>query len=356
MSTQDCTTRVEASCFCGQLKASAVVPSSKLPIPLYLCSCDTCRHVSGLLCITSVNINCRPNVTGHFTSYETSAGPNGLARCFCPDCGTTVFEDSENTNRGGLAGGALTKADGVVKIVGQIFVADTRDGGLSKWLPDIRAWPGDDREDASLGRSSYQPQIQADGGGDKLHCRCHCGGVAFDITRPGPDATEPQNQKYGDAAKPHEEPRANPKDDKWWVRENGSKWAASLCACHSCRRASGYDIQPWAFVPRGNILRPDGMPVTYDEGTLSCYHSSPDVSRYFCSGCGATAFFRVTDRPDLVDVSVGLMEAASGSRAEEWLSWITSRVSYWEDAQNVPLIDSLAKGLAEDVKKVELKQ
>ncbi|KAL9101994.1 MAG: hypothetical protein Q9187_009177, partial [Circinaria calcarea] len=51
------------------------------------------------------------------------------------------------------------------------------------------------------------------------------------------------------------------------------------------------------------------------------------------------------DRPDLIDVSIGLMEAESGARAEEWLEWARDKVSYAEFAQNKPLISSLNAGL-----------
>jgi hypothetical protein len=60
-------------------------------------------------------------------------------------------------------------------------------------------------------------------------------------------------------------------------------------------------------------------------------------------------------RPDIIDVSVGLLDAPEGARAENWLEWWKDRVSFVEDAGNgrlgdvalraEGLIDGLRKGL-----------
>jgi hypothetical protein len=54
--------------------------------------------------------------------------------------------------------------------------------------------------------------------------------------------------------------------------------------------------------------------------------------REFCSRCGATVFWHDKFRPELIDVSVGLLRAAEGSRAGSWLEWWTGRVSFLEEA------------------------
>ena len=320
---------VAAACLCGQLRASLAVPRAALPLATYLCSCDTCRHVSGALCIMSVDIEEPLTVTGEVKAYATSSGPNGLNRRFCPTCGTTVYEDSPNPKRLGLAGGALTAADGIIQVSGQIFVADTRDGGLRPWLPDLPAWVGDNGDGAALASAKYEPAPTPPAGAadERLRCKCHCGGVRFDITRPSAAA------------------RDEPAGEQWWLHADGTKYAAKLCACTSCRKASGYDLQPWAYVPLANVVRADGSPYRFDQGTLKCWPSSPDVRRYFCGTCSATAFYRAADRPALVDVSVGLAEAPSGARAEEWLAW-TLEVGYAEDALNRPLIEAVQRGMA----------
>lgn len=80
-------------------------------------------------------------------------------------------------------------------------------------------------------------------------------------------------------------------------------------------------------------------------GTLKRYESAKGIRREFCGTCGATCFWHSDERPGLIDVSVGLLEADTGARAEEWLAWCTERVSFAEHAQNKSLISNLGKGL-----------
>ncbi len=47
----------------------------------------------------------------------------------------------------------------------------------------------------------------------------------------------------------------------------------------------------------------------------------------------------------MIDVAVGLMEANSGGRAEEWLEWKTERVSFIEFGRLLRLTDGLAGGI-----------
>jgi len=67
--------------------------------------------------------------------------------------------------------------------------------------------------------------------------------------------------------------------------------------------------------------------------------------RYFCGKCGASCFWVGDARPELIDVAVGLLTATSGARAETWLKWVTSRVSFIEEALNKELTESFEVGL-----------
>lgn len=80
-------------------------------------------------------------------------------------------------------------------------------------------------------------------------------------------------------------------------------------------------------------------------GTLKRYENVEGIWRDFCGTCGATCFWHSDERPDLIDVSVGLLEADTGARAEDWLDWCTERVSFEEHAQNRSLVSNLRKGL-----------
>ena len=83
----------------------------------------------------------------------------------------------------------------------------------------------------------------------------------------------------------------------------------------------------------------------YSMGTLKQYESSQGVYRNFCGTCGATIFWHDLTRPDLIDVSAGLIHGRSGARAEEMLEWATQRVSFEEEAQNKELIAKIGAGL-----------
>ncbi|KAL5596147.1 hypothetical protein FOVSG1_009836 [Fusarium oxysporum f. sp. vasinfectum] len=134
---------------------------------------------------------------------------------------------------------------------------------------------------------------------------------------------------------------SNPSDEKWWIK--GDKYLAGTCICESCRRASGFEIQTWAFIPRANIFIPStdgsGSEVALDfeslpTGALKSYQSSQGAVRHFCGGCGATVFWRDATDSSVVDVSVGIFRADEGARAENWFHWHKSRISFAEEVQN----------------------
>jgi hypothetical protein len=102
----------------------------------------------------------------------------------------------------------------------------------------------------------------------------------------------------------------------------------------------------WAFVPQCNIFKDDGQSFDFQVGTLKSYESSKGVLREFCGVCGATAFWHCDWRPDLVDVSVGLLDLEEGARAEDWLVWWKGRVSFRELSNSGDLVAALEGGLA----------
>ena len=69
------------------------------------------------------------------------------------------------------------------------------------------------------------------------------------------------------------------------------------------------------------------------------------IARNFCSECLATIFWYCDRRSDPIDVSIGIMEASSGARAEEFLRWRTKYMSHEDLTQNEPLIKDLRAGL-----------
>ena len=138
---------------------------------------------------------------------------------------------------------------------------------------------------------------------------------------------------------------ANSKNEPWWLCAGNTKYMAGACMCRSCRVASGFEIQTWAFVPRSNIVQEDGSALDYAMGSLKRYDSSDDVWREFCRVCGATVFWHCEWRPSIVDVSIGLLNPDEGARVETWLEWWTGRVSFEELAVNRSLVGRLEEGL-----------
>ncbi|KAI3340965.1 hypothetical protein F4824DRAFT_450206 [Ustulina deusta] len=279
-----------------------------------------------------------------------------------------------------------------------INTAGTNDGGLSPFIRNVGDshelevvdnWPPlptpppppakeklqdsdrDVEEKTSSGDNSQEQR-----GEEIINAFCHCKTVQFHITRPNETSKLPRSN-FPDLMVPYHtgsHQAQNPDDNKWWLRpdldshseqpENHStekgglrRYLAGTCACVSCRLTSGFEIQTWAFIPRANIFFhiPDDhagssgsepgpandaqniVPLdfaTLPPNILKSYESSQGVRREFCSFCGATVFWRDRWRPELMDVSVGLLDADEGARAETWLDWWTGRVSFAEDAKN----------------------
>ncbi|KAJ9606939.1 hypothetical protein H2200_008950 [Cladophialophora chaetospira] len=252
------------------------------------------------------------------------------------------------------------------QIVQHDFVGDTSDGGLAicldqmdgQVIPFHLEGPDGPKHSGTLEELSTKlrgrrtiSKDHVDGSnqviesGDGLWAGCHCGGVNFLVTRPN-TASRKCSSPWADLIVPyHSSSSENKEDVKWWLRENDTKYLAGTCACRSCRLGSGSPIQSWAFIPKANIFQLDGTPLEYSMGTLKQVESSEGCYREFCDRCGATVFWHCLERPDLVDVSVGLLRAPEGARATTWLDWWTERVSFKEDAFDKKLIDQLEKGL-----------
>jgi hypothetical protein len=211
----------------------------------------------------------------------------------------------------------------------------------------LKRWVGQDNETPVADEvfpqfSPVKTSVIADA---KLTAACNCGGVRFYITRPN-EASKAAVSPYSDLIHPfYEKKEENPNNETWWLRGNNTKYLAGLCACPSCRLNSGYEVQPWAFVPKCNIFKEDGTPLDFNMGTRKRYLSSEGVMREFCAVCGATVFWHNDGRPSLIDVSVGLLDPEQGARAESWLEWWTERISFSEMAVSTSLVASLERGL-----------
>lgn len=393
------------SCLCGQVhqpvpprdgdgEAAQGDPNQRL------CHCNTCRHVTGLLYTSYVPIG-RPNSLDGLVSYSPSCGST---RYFCSTCGchlfrsTAPFADDDPVNWE-AATGAIVESPGEATDPASephwkhLNVADTNDGGISTWInatgsniassgvteskaPNELSRPSPGRQAASDAAAAVAA-VAADDAGSVLPGSCHCGTVRFHVTRPD-GASQLPRSNFPDLMIPYcrtdPEVVKNPADTKWWLRSGNAKYLAGTCACRSCRLASGFEIQAWAFIPRSNIyfhVHRDGestdqtsiQPLEFETlpgGILKNYSSSPGVIREFCPNCGATVFWHDEWRPELIDVSVGLLCAPEGARADSWLDWWRGRVSFTEDTGSQrtgvaarraqALIQRLELGLRESVR------
>ena len=341
---------VPISCLCGAANQTLRWPKSSLPLEVSVCHCDSCRYSSGSICVIWPLIPSEVSSLENLTLYKTSENHE---RYFCSTCGAQVCLHSPSNGEWEIAAGLLDSFENVVKIKCHMFLEDTHDGGSAAWLPET----GGTRLPKFLGRSNHSQEIPEDhpekkatelGSTNREHsllAQCHCGGVSFNISPPDGTSTQlssPWPDLIIASSSAHTE---NPKDVKWWLRANGTKYLAGTCTCTSCRKALGFPIQTWAFIPKSNIRKPDGSPLDFDLGTLKQYLTPTGKYREFCSRCGATVFWHCDERPDLIDVSVGVLRAKSGARAEQWLEWWTERVSFEEDALDRKLVEALADGL-----------
>ncbi|CAI7593846.1 unnamed protein product [Penicillium glandicola] len=313
---------------------------------LQLCHCNSCRMVTGQLSSSYYLLQHEPPNLDGLQEYKQS---NHVSRFFCKTCGAHVFAHMQHGGQFLVASGLLAAKNIIpVQAVEHWQSSDTGDGGLSALLPGTESTVAGCKLHTSTSIESPNREsinlAEYTSTSHNLRARCLCGGVEYYITKP--DASSFQaSSPWPDLLVPYYSGSgANPDDVKWWLRDGDTKYIAGTCVCSSCRLSSGFPIQTWAFVPKSNIFNADGSPFMFDAGTIRRHRSSPGVYREFCSCCGATAFWHCDERPLLIDVSVGLLQA-NGARAEDWLEWVTDRISFAEMAAQPDLIDILEEGL-----------
>jgi len=250
------------------------------------------------------------------------------------------WNNSQNPKDPGVFTGCLSNigVEELVRVESHIFVGDTIDGGASCWL---RKQNGDGSEaerfetrtdgeklpydwpDAST-LTGYETISEE----EFLPISCHCKGVDLRLHR-------------GDY-------KGKSKEElPWFVDDKNGKMIASFDTCDSCRLQAGVDIFHWTFAELVNISystdEAEAFPRTIKQlgaaidakdqtlGTLGYYQSSPDVHRYFCKTCSATIFFACDDRPEMVDVAIGVLDSKDGARAEGFLSWTLGGAVSWAD-------------------------
>ena len=251
------------ACLCRQVTGYINFSSPNNPRSGTICHCSMCRHTSGVACTTKISSSTCPFAFDIHGSLESYTASPWTTLFFCKLCGSSVYEEDKEISNVVFQTGILEDRDGTIEISSQCCVPQTKDGGLSPWLDlptsnfcivhrGIAVNPGE----------TAQPSSQE----QQLAAFCHCKGVSLTITPPGEVSTK-LSSPYSNLIVPsHSGSLANPKDEKWWLRANGTKYLAGTCACTSCRLACGNDIQTWTFIPKRNIRQLNGEPLDYSSG------------------------------------------------------------------------------------------
>ncbi|SPO00273.1 uncharacterized protein DNG_03118 [Cephalotrichum gorgonifer] len=366
------TVQLVAQCLCKARTYTSSLPSSALPLSASCCHCDSCRHLLGTLYLSDVKW---PNKDEDLSALEKYSFSKNLNKFFCKQCGSHMF--SRGTKSGSVPWvltGVLGKTPNLIRYDNHTYVGDTVDGGLSPWfrIPHSdgtypKFWREDKDGDEVSPESFTQntpPGPGAVASPEPTRFRCHCRGVDLVLRSAADMAGRP------DAELP------------WFVKPKTYKYASTLDACNSCRVWVGSDLMSWTFANLSHIHFAAGtggdgsvetqlpsstaLPQTVSDlreavtvdakdrdprlGTLAAYQSSHDVWRYHCSRCGASVFYAVDDRPDLVDIGVGLLEHPGGARAEGLLAWSLTRVGGEDDSKG-GWREGLASGVEEEIKK-----
>jgi hypothetical protein len=388
------TKTIQATCLCTSAAHEITLPSTAYPLPSYFCTCTSCRHLTGTLFLSTAflppSYKPSPTLLSKLTSFKFS---NRITQYFCKRCGSTMLAHclpnpnpkNNNTDRKepnwDIMTGTLESFEGAIDLKGYEYIHDSLDGGFSDFMPayknrSLDRWPHDINEGTQLPlywRSPELPKVQQPDPKARLHAHCKCAGISFYIARPSLQSTH-ASRGWPDLLIPHYKQKEKETDDKqpheaWFLRpsatNNKTKFLAGLCACTSCRLASGMEITAWAFVPAIDIsLDAAGeipLPAIASQtpkasfGTLQTYASSVNLTRSFCSTCGAIVFWsedlKEGKRMDgiVVDVAVGLLATDEGARAEGWLEWWTERLSFREDAveRAGSLVEGIEAGLRE---------
>ncbi|KAL2175184.1 uncharacterized protein P884DRAFT_279569 [Thermothelomyces heterothallicus CBS 202.75] len=272
--------------------------------------------------------------------------------------GVLSAEEARPDDDDGTAGSVVLPP--LVRFEDHIFVGDTVDGGAACWLrgmngegePVTRIWLGGrgKSEQVPPGRSwpavedlpRYEVDLKAaEGDKGNVPIRCHCRGVDLVL-------------RAGEAQGEFAEEQARGEELPFFVDPVTHKFLGSLDGCDSCRIASGSEVYNWTFALLKHISfagasssSPAGFPEDTAQlwavvserdgggsrdprfGTIAAYASSPDVQRYFCRRCSATLFYATDDRPEMVDVAVGLLDSPDGARAESAISWSFVQKMAW---------------------------
>ncbi|KAH8168970.1 glutathione-dependent formaldehyde-activating enzyme domain-containing protein [Sarocladium implicatum] len=340
-----------ASCLCNNHVFTTILERASLPLESAVCHCTSCRHVTGALFTHDAQW---PGPLEPVTSAGLSSYPmtKNVRLLFCGKCSSPMFwwEHFEGKPEvlDVLIGALECDVTGeVVKTMRHGFVGDTKDGGAAPWLnrlasgqEDIPMWRGSPDKSERI----QQEWLDKSGSTDQsltssrdqanIPIVCHCRGVNLVLRRSAADFANTDSDKL-----------------PWFIEPDTYRNLACFDGCNSCRKSFGVNVANWTFTFLKHIAfasdagKESAFPVSSmdletaisdpnrDEryGTLQMYNSSEGVQRYFCSRCSASVFYAADDRPDIVDLAIGLLDSQDGARVESKLGWMFGSPASWEE-------------------------
>ncbi|KAF1922617.1 uncharacterized protein M421DRAFT_426753 [Didymella exigua CBS 183.55] len=323
-----------ATCHCRASTFSFEVSMSDLPLPVHFCHCSICRHSTGTLSTAGAII---PEPVVNFSTLTVYKSSEHLTRYFCSTCGAHSLGSFQlgNVTKWFVSAPSVDAEEEVWNFAGHVFVGSTGDGGLATLLQQIGGievglwdtWAGKSAPWHPADRpAAVRPAKEEP---DRLHARCHCGGIEFYVSRPNGDETFTEIDEDN-------------------VRKHKDKWLGIHDVCTSCRLTISTWVISWIFPSRDKIILPDGSPYPADGkfGTVEVYSSSAGVYRSFCGKCGAAVSYVSSERSHVVDIAAGLLDHDGHNvRAEDWVEWRSYKLAWEEDAVWKSARDALREGL-----------
>lgn len=358
---QSSTATARLVCLCGAIALpGSLVKADSFPIPSGICSCNLCRKVTGGLCTTAVAVEDVSNdALQPFTSYKAT---ENITCYFCGTCGSKVLVHDRRLGWYATAGNIDRHDDqrdvvDTVELKWSMQSDDTADGGLLRrmaeisydGMKDLKCFRGDFKTEL-LALSDVQKVWYSTRGDETkpdqetlastdteqhgIPLSCHCGSISLRIlpaTKRNPETSSTYFDRY--------------------TRDDGTKYVAKVCCCRSDRLSFGTLIVPWTYVFPECIQSPNGDHISFSSSsdystnsflrTLRSYNSSAEAKRSFCGRCGATVFYEHKNRPQIINVAPGLLDANSGALAQDILSWDWERVSWPDECECNAWLESI---------------
>ncbi|KAF2032797.1 hypothetical protein EK21DRAFT_60144 [Setomelanomma holmii] len=251
-----------ASCHCRSSAISFDIPEADLSLLVHFCHCSICRYTHGTLMSIHAKIPEPQHDRSTFMSYKSS---EYVTKLFCSTCGAHMldWEDGGARKEWFVAVSLVDAKEQVWDFRNHNFVERTADGGLAMSLTHING------KQVKLWKKGLPRRANCS---DELHVQCHCGDIEFSISQPHDDGSF---DGIDTSLIPHDK----------------SRWYGSHDVCNSCRLVTSCTIVSWVFPTIKAITLPGGSPYPANGlvGTAKVYKTSEDVTRTFCSVCGATA-------------------------------------------------------------------